>query len=239
MRARAGTHTVPTDGDAGVAANERLTAVTGAVLLMLIVLEVATLPSLQVLVSVHIVAGMVMAGPLVVKLASTGYRFARYYLGSPGYVRRGPPPLALRVLAVILVPATVVVVGSGLALTVIGPATPGALVPLHAISAILWVPTVTVHAVAHAPRLPPLVADEMRGPDRITRRWGRWVPRSVNAAALGVGAGAAVLLYPAAGLWSTWINATGNAPSPKFFIVALVLAALVLVVARPWRWRPA
>ena len=34
--------------------------------------------------------GMVLIPPVALKLGSTGYRFARYYLGSPVYRAKGP-----------------------------------------------------------------------------------------------------------------------------------------------------
>ena len=56
-----------------------------------------------------------MAGPLAVKLGSTGWRFGRSYAGSPAHVREGPPPLALRMRAPLHVASTVAVMGSGFA----------------------------------------------------------------------------------------------------------------------------
>ncbi len=78
------------EGRSGVIGNERLTALAGAVLLVLIVVELVTVPNLRALLSVHVLVGVLLAGPLAVKLGSTGYRFLRYYTGSPAYVRKGP-----------------------------------------------------------------------------------------------------------------------------------------------------
>ena len=73
-------------------ANERVTALAGALLLALVVVELTTTPdtSLGGLLSVHVAVGA-LTGPLAVKLGSTAYRFLRYYTGSPAFVRRGPP----------------------------------------------------------------------------------------------------------------------------------------------------
>ncbi len=73
--------------------NRRLTAAAGAALLTTIVAQLATLANLAALLSVHVLVGVLMAGPLAVKLGSTGWRFVRYYAGSPAYVCEGPPPL--------------------------------------------------------------------------------------------------------------------------------------------------
>ncbi|TMF52500.1 MAG: hypothetical protein E6I32_00570, partial [Chloroflexi bacterium] len=87
------------DGRSAVVGNERMTTLAGAVLLVLIVVELVTVPSLRALLSVHVFVGVLLAGPLTVKIGSTGYRFLRYYTGSPAFVRKGPPRLALRVLS--------------------------------------------------------------------------------------------------------------------------------------------
>ena len=57
--------------------------------------------------------GMVLIPPVALKLGSTGYRFARYYLGSPVYRAKGPPLLPLRLLAPVLVLTTLLVFATG------------------------------------------------------------------------------------------------------------------------------
>jgi hypothetical protein len=49
---------------------------------------------------------------VLLKLASTGYRFARYYTANPAYRRKGPPATPMRLLAPLVVISTVVVFGS-------------------------------------------------------------------------------------------------------------------------------
>ena len=39
----------------------------------------------------HLFVGLLLIGPVVLKLASTGYRFARYYTNDAVYRRKGPP----------------------------------------------------------------------------------------------------------------------------------------------------
>jgi hypothetical protein len=53
------------------------------------------------------------------KLASTGWRFVRYYTRNRAYVALGPPQIAMRLLAPLLVIATVVLLGSGVAMGVL------------------------------------------------------------------------------------------------------------------------
>src|SRR5215470_6960681 len=79
------------NGWSAVVGNERLTALAGAVLLVLLLVDIASSASLHALLPMHIFVGVLLAGPLVVKIGSTSYRFLRYYTGSPAYVRRGPP----------------------------------------------------------------------------------------------------------------------------------------------------
>jgi len=220
----------------GVVGNERLTALAGAVLLALILVEVVTLPNLRVLLSVHVLVGVLLAGPLAVKIGSTGYRFVRYYTGSPAYVHRGPPHLALRLLAPVLLATTLVVLGTGIGLVVTGPAPAGALRAVHTISSIAWLPMLAVHVLAHVRRVPGLIADDWRRAGAEAAR-GRGLRSGLNVGALLVGAIAAVLLNPLSAPWIAWIDTPGNAPGPGFVIVGLALAAIALLVTRPSRWR--
>jgi len=82
--------------DAGVAANARLTASNAAVLLVLLAAEAITLLRVRQLLSPHVFIGTVLIPPVLLKVASTTWRFARYYRGAPAYRRKGPPPLLLR-----------------------------------------------------------------------------------------------------------------------------------------------
>ena len=43
------------------------------------------------LISVHLFVGFLLVGPVSLKLASTGYRFVRYYSGERTYRRKRPP----------------------------------------------------------------------------------------------------------------------------------------------------
>jgi hypothetical protein len=203
----------------GVAGNERLTALAGALLLALILVELATLPNLRALLSLHMFAGVLLAGPLAVKLGTTGYRFVRYYTRSPAYVRRGKPPLALRVLAPLLIVTTLAVIGSGIGLVITGPAQAGPLLPLHVISFLVWLPALALHLLAHVRRVPGLIADEWRAR-------GRGLRLGVSLSALIAGAAAAVLVSPVAAPWLAWIDA--NAPGPLFMVAGLALSALAV-----------
>ncbi|HLX32964.1 MAG TPA: hypothetical protein VKR79_09400 [Gaiellaceae bacterium] len=141
----------------GIEWNERLTAVTGAVLIVLLAALGVTILSIGQLIWWHVLLGMLLIPPVLLKLASTGWRFVRYYSGTPEYVRRGPPQPLLRLLAPLVVVSTLVVFGTGVALLVVGPSG-GILVGLHKASFVVWFLATAVHVLAHLRRLLPAAA---------------------------------------------------------------------------------
>jgi hypothetical protein len=217
-----------------VVGNERTTAQAGALLLLLIVVELVTVPTLRALLAVHVFVGVLLAGPLAVKLASTGYRFVRYYRGSPAFVGKGPPRTALRVLAPLLVLTTLVLVGSGIGLLVTGPTHPGSILFLHGISFVLWLPMVAIHLFAYLPRVPRLIADDWRN-HRPAPASPRRVRLGVNLAALLIGALVAILTLRSATPWTAWLNANWNVPGP--FIAGTLIAVLAVLATRRTRWK--
>lgn len=117
-------HDDPTrPGTGGPAGNARLTAWTGLVMLLLVLAQLATLLDLTGLLSWHVAIGTVLLVLAVVKIASIGWRFGRYYRREPHYRRAGPPPALLRVLGPAVVITTLGVLGSGLLLVLVGPTT--------------------------------------------------------------------------------------------------------------------
>lgn len=59
--------------------NERLTAMTGAVLLVLFAAECFTTLMMGSLLTLHFFLGMLLLGPVCLKIGSTVWRFTRYY----------------------------------------------------------------------------------------------------------------------------------------------------------------
>jgi hypothetical protein len=97
------------------------------------------------------------------KVASTGWRFLRYYRNGEEYVRRGPPHLALRaVVAPVIVVSTLVLFGTGVALLVLGQ-THGTVVGLHKASFVVWVGATGLHVLAHISKLPRLLRARIPG----------------------------------------------------------------------------
>ena len=135
--------------DERVEANARLTAMTGALLLVLLAAEGFTILRIHKLLTLHVVIGMVLVPPVLVKSGSTTWRFARYYLGSPEYRRKGPPPALLRLLGPFLVVLTVAVLGSGIAL-LLGPTSARSeLLLIHKATFILWIAAMAAHVLGH------------------------------------------------------------------------------------------
>lgn len=181
----------------GVAGNGRLTAALAALLLVLLAAEGATIPFIGRLREEHILIGMLLLGPVAAKLASTGWRFARYYLGSPAYVRKGPPQIALRLLAPGVVFTTVALFGTGVALLLVGHNSQ--LSFLHKASFIAWFALMTIHVLGHVLELPePLLGDWSRRGSRLS---GAPLRIAAVGAALAIGIALALLSLSAAGSW--------------------------------------
>jgi hypothetical protein len=152
--------------DAGAEGNERLTAMTGSVLLVLLLVECYTILRIGRLLTLHVFLGMLLLGPVTLKAGSVLYRFARYYTGSGPYRRKGPPALLLRFIGPVIMLLTACVFGSGIMLAVTGPSYSGGVsewLTIHRISFIAWAFFITIHVLAHVWRLPRLLAAEARG----------------------------------------------------------------------------
>jgi hypothetical protein len=135
----------------GARGNARLTSLVGGVLLVGLAIEGATIPWIQRFLSVHIFVGMLLLGPVVLKLGSTGYRVVRYYAGSREYTRIGPPaPLMRFLVAPVLVLSTVTLFASGVALLV--EPQRGTLLLLHKASFIVWFGAMTIHVLTYLAR---------------------------------------------------------------------------------------
>jgi len=224
---------VSEETDPGVAGNGRLTALASAVLVVLLFIEIATTPALSALVQPHVFIGVLLAGPLLVKLGSTGYRFFRYYAGAPAYVRKGPPRLALRLLAPLLVVTTLALMATGVALLVTGPDDPGPFVGLHNLTFVLWLPIFAIHVFAYVGRLPGLIAADRRGlqADVVP---GRALRIDLNAGALLLGAILAIVALPAAAPWPSSVFVAQALPGP--LIAGTVVMLVALLAVRPLRW---
>jgi hypothetical protein len=175
------------------AGNERLTATVAAILLVLLAVEGVTILSIGQLLSWHIVVGLLLIPPVLLKLASTGYRFVRYYAGDPDYVAKGPPHLVMRLLAPLLVVSTLTVLVSGVLLLALGPHRHrDLLLGLHKVSFVVWTVVFALHVLVYASRLPRLV---------FARRRPLAATAGLVVGSLAAGAALAVGAYSLAGPW--------------------------------------
>ena len=183
----------------GTAGNEALTIAAAILLTLLLMAEGITLLSMGSLLSVHMILGLVLVPPVLLKLGSTGYRFARYYTHSRPYVDKGPPPLALRLLAPVLVLTTVGIFVTGVLLLALGHKS-DQLVFLHKVSFFVWAGAFGIHFLWHPPRLIRSLPDYRRGAH--TRRVpGSGLRGMLVAASLGAGVALAISLASAISGW--------------------------------------
>jgi len=183
----------------GAEGNARLTAVTAIVLLVLLAAEGATIPFVHQQLTLHMALGLALIPPVLLKLGSTGWRFTRYYLRDPQYVRRGPPHPILRLLvAPLTVASTVVLFGTGVAIVAMHPQR-GLVVGLHKASFIVWFGAMAVHVLGHVLELP--------GHARVDRERelpGARIRAFLLAAALVAGAVVAIAALPSIHQWVAW-----------------------------------
>ncbi len=172
--------------DPGVESNSRLTATTAVVLIALFLVVGVTLVNVRGYLDVHVFVGMLLIPPALVKIGSTGWRFARYYAGSPPYRRKGPPPALLRILGPVLVVLTAVLVGSGIAL-ILTPHLRSQLLFLHQASFFGWLVVMTIHVLGHLKETARLAPRDLTRRTRI-RVGGASARQGAVMAALVVGA---------------------------------------------------
>lgn len=197
-------HAAPSGGAEG---NERLTAITGTVLLVLFAAEGVTILQLRGLLYWHYFIGLLLIGPVCVKIGSTVYRFARYYTRNADYVRKGPPAPLLRLLGPFVILTSVGVVGTGVALGLVGSRTYAGLplLFLHKASFVLWAGVMTIHVLAYLWRLPALVGSDLRtsrARRAVTAVGGRGLRWSITVVGIAGGLAVAVAGAHLASNWS-------------------------------------
>ncbi len=187
----------------GTAGNEQLTSITGTILFVLLAVVGVTIVRIGQLLWLHLFVGLLLIGPVTLKLASTGYRFTRYYSHDPAYRRKGPPQTLLRLIAPIIVLTTVLVFASGIVLLFVGPADRGQLLLIHKVSFIVWVVFTSLHVLIHLPHMPASLRAVRRAnpalPGQQTGAAGRWI--SIAGAIVG-GLVLAIILIPDFATWT-------------------------------------
>jgi hypothetical protein len=176
--------------------NARLTAATAVVLSVLLIAEGLTLlGGVGRFLVPHVFIGLLLIPPILLKLASTGWRMMSYYRRVDEYVRKGPPQVLLRILvAPVLVAATAVLFATGIAATWVGHG--GLLLGLHKVSFVVWGAAFGVHFLVHALKLPRLVAVDWWRADTLGgRRLRQFLLAGVLVAGLVVAIGAVPLAH--------------------------------------------
>ncbi len=189
----------------GADGNELLTSLTGAMLIVLLAVIGLTILALSRLLWVHLFVGLILVGPLALKMASTGYRFVRYYTGNRTYVEKGPPPTPLRLIAPIVVLSTVSVMATGVWLLLAGPSSRDSVLPLHKASFIIWGIFFAVHVLGHLPGMASALHIDVAGIRPAPKVRGGGIGRSLSL--LGVlilGVVLAIILIPE---YAVWIHA--------------------------------
>ncbi|HET6870705.1 MAG TPA: hypothetical protein VFH80_32640 [Solirubrobacteraceae bacterium] len=188
----------------GTDGNEQLTTVTGAILIVLLAVIGFTIPQLRQFVSVHLFVGMLLIGPVLLKMASTGYRFLRYYTGSVEYRRKGPPETAMRVIGPIVMLSTVAVFATGIVLLILGPSHRNPWVELHKLTFIIWVVFMSLHVLLHLPAVARALGIGREGREQLAGAApgapGRWI---AIAGALVAGIVLAIVLIPDFAAWTS------------------------------------
>ena len=189
----------------GPAGNALLTAWLGLALLVLFAMEGLTLLDVHGFISWHVAIGAILVPPVLAKTATTGWRIFRYYSGRREYVAAGPPPLVLRLSGPLVVLSTLLLLGTGIALVLIGQDTSRQTlldvlglrvdwVWLHQASFAVWFAMMTVHVLART-----LPAWRLATARRAVPGLSLRVVALVLSGALAVGA--AVWLVGAEGSW--------------------------------------
>lgn len=190
----------------GIDGNEELTAIAGVILVVLFAVLGVTILRIRQLIWLHLFLGLLLLGPVTLKLAGTGYRFARYYLRDAIYVAKGPPILVLRAMGPLLVAATAVVFASGIVLLFEGPRNRATMLLIHKVSFILWLVLIGLHILAHLPALPQALRAVRVGANESPLDGvggggaaGRWL---ALVGTLILGAVLAIVLIPHFSLWT-------------------------------------
>lgn len=191
----------------GIDGNEQLTAMTGVILLVLLAVLGVTIIRIGQLMWLHLFLGLLLIGPVALKIASTGYRLTRYYTRDAIYRSKGPPMLLLRAAGPVVVLSTVTVFATGVVLLFIGPRNRATTLLLHKVSFFVWLAFMAMHVLAHLPSMGRSLQAVRMGAERSGHRIapsasgaaGRWIAVSGMIVA---GAVLALLLLPHFSAWT-------------------------------------
>ncbi len=184
----------------GTEANARLTSSTALVLLVLLAIEGITVLRVGSLLTLHVFIGMLLVPPVLVKLASTFWRFAKYYARSPAYIEKGPPRMVLRLLGPFVAILTIILFASGILLLFVSHSWRANLLALHQASFILWFGCMTVHVLGHLKETTQLSTKDFVRRTRVQVAGSQWRQLAIVSSLVG-GVVLAFVTLPAVGTW--------------------------------------
>lgn len=174
------------------AANSRLTALLGVVLLLMLIVQVASAlffallsfnvslppgPIFDTVRPVHFFVGLLLLPVVALKLVSTGWKFAMYYLKRPAYKRAGAPSLAGRLVGPLMAASITVLFFSGIEMWSFRNQFIAYWTQIHVLAAIAFVTALMAHLVLNGRRAHREAAEDLapKGgedlvPGRLTRR---------------------------------------------------------------------
>lgn len=181
----------------GTGGNERVTSMMGAVLLVLLAVLGITILRIGQLIWLHLFLGLMLLGPLALKMGSTGYRFVRYYTRNPAYREKGPPEMVMRLIAPMVLATTLPVFISGVLLLAHGPRGRGGLLLVHKVSFVVWLVTTALHVLSDLPIMVRALRTGTLG--SASGAAGRWI---ALASAIAGGLVTAAVLIPDFAVWT-------------------------------------
>lgn len=196
------TTTASSQVDPGVEGNSRLTAANGMTLLVLLAIEGVTVLDVRGMITLHVYLGVLLIGPVLLKTASTSYRFVRYYTGARPYREKGPPHPVLRMLGPVVILSTLAVLGTGLGLIAVGPGHREPLLTLHQGSFVVWLAATSLHVLGHILDGSRTTWRELRDPRAAPATRRRRARTLLIALTLIAGVGLATTLLPASHSWT-------------------------------------
>lgn len=247
---------------AGVVGNTRLTSLLGVTLLALLVLQVAsalffallvynvaffTGPAYDIVRPVHFFVGFALLPLVGLKLASTGWRFSRYYLRSDAYHRAGPPSWTARLIAPLLIVSGISVLASGVEMWSFQNQLGWPWTAIHNVAAFTFVTVLVIHVVLHVRQAHREAAADLAGtPAVATATPAAPVREPVGGAVtrraiLGLGLAGAVALGVGASGWPSaslaWLMPRRAGDGALNFPVMNYEGGMQVVDAARWRLR--
>jgi hypothetical protein len=168
--------------------NARLTGISASLVLPLVLFEVVTVVlGVKGMITAHVVVGLILVGPMLLKLGSVTYRLTSYYRGVIEYRRRGKPSRTLRLFSGCLALVVLLLLVSGLVL-IVGPNSVHSQARgIHVVTAYLTVALLIGHLAAHLLQALRLAsADQRPHASGVRGARARWLALTASLVAGGV-----------------------------------------------------